>query len=386
MAKAKKSAKINLLADNDSIMDEDKRKHQKLKPYLVMECLMQETDEEHPMSSYDIAAYVLDNFGIDAERRSVLDDIREINYLLYMLEHNCDIVEAVEDLDSGDYDDEKYILFESGKDGGYYINKRRHNISEEEIRLLAECVYASRFIDDKTAERLIEIIRTLTNRRLAQSIKHDLPLLSRPRTTNQDVFKNIRKINDAMKWNEIGYHHTPEKITFRYQKHCINDINKTVDRRNGERYKVSPFKLMIDDGRYYLLAFDDKSQEMRTYRVDRMADIRFTGETRDGEEEYKSESMKEYSLHVFGMFAGRRERVTLQFDDCLLDSVIDRFGRKGIMYSHSDDGCFTIKPEIDISDQFFGWLCGFGDKVKILEPDTVRQEFTEFIDRIRSIY
>lgn len=303
-----------------------------------------------------------------------------------MLENDLDIDSAIEDIDSGEFDDDKFILFDARKDGGYYVNKRRHNITEEDIRLLAECIYASRFVDDKKAERLIDIIRTLTNKRTARSIKHDLPLQSRPRTTNQDVFKNIRKINDAMKWNEIGYHHTPEKITFRYQKYCINDINKAVDRRNGERYKVSPFKLMIDDGNYYLLAFDDKSQEMRTYRVDRMTDIRFTGENRDGEEEYKAESTKDYSLHVFGMFSGKRERVTLQFDDSLLNAVIDRFGRKGIMYSHSDENSFTVQPEVAVSSAFFAWLCGFGNKAKIVGPDFVIEEFTAYLDKIRSMY
>lgn len=386
MATNKKGMTKKSTRDIDSTSDGEKRERKKLKTFLVLECLMQETDEEHPKSSYDIAEYIAENYGIEAEHRSILNDIKELNYLLYMLENGYDINTTVEDIDSGDYDDEKFILFDAGKNGGYYLNKRRYNITEEEIRLLAECVYASRFIDDKKAGRLIDIIRTLTNKRIGQSIKHDLPLQSRPRTTNQDVFKNVCRINDAMKWTEIGYHHTPEKITFRYQKYCINDISKTVDRRNGERYKVSPFKLLIDDGNYYLLAFDDKSQEMRTYRVDRMTDIRYTGETRDGEEVFKVESAKDYSLHVFGMFSGRRERVKLQFEDSLLDAVIDRFSRKGIMYSHLEEGCFTITPEIDISEQFFAWLCGFGNKVKIIGPESVREEFREYLDKIREMY
>ena len=55
---------------------------------------------------------------------------------------------------------------------------------------------------------------------------------------------------------------------------------------------LSPFQLLINDGNYYLLAFDDYSQEMRTYRVDRMKDIRFTGEPRDGEEVFKQIDLK----------------------------------------------------------------------------------------------
>ena len=47
----------------------------------------------------------------------------------------------------------------------------------------------------------------------------------------------------------------------------------SAERRKGDRYTISPFQLFINDGNYYLLAFDDRYQEMRTYRVDRMKDI-----------------------------------------------------------------------------------------------------------------
>lgn len=68
--------------------DDSKREHKKLKTFLVLECLMQETDEEHPKSSYDIAEYIIEHYGIEAEHRSILNDIKELNYLLYMLENS----------------------------------------------------------------------------------------------------------------------------------------------------------------------------------------------------------------------------------------------------------------------------------------------------------
>lgn len=344
---------------------------------------MQNTDERNPTKIDDIIAY-LDGFGIRAERTSVKNDIDEINFALYMLEEGCTVDVAVDDL-SGDFSGDKFIQTTPNR-REFFVSRRRHDISEENVRLLAECVYAARFIDDKTAKELIDIACSLINCHSALRIKHDFPLLSKPRTLNKDTIRNLSTINFAMSPGLKGSGDAPQKITFRYQKHCINDIYNTVDRRNGATYKVSPYKILIDDGNFYLLAFDDRSQEMRTYRVDRMKSVNLTNEPRDGEDVFNEESIKDYSLRVFGMFSGERQNVTLLFDDCLLDAVIDRFGRKGIAYSRYDDEHFTISPEIEISDQFFAWICRFGDMVKILEPEAVKTDFKEYLDRIRSLY
>ena len=161
-----------------------------------------------------------------------------------------------------------------------------------------------------------------------------------------------------------------------------------VDRRKGALYKVSPYRLLINDGNYYLLAFDDRSQEMRTYRVDRMKGVTLTGEPRDGEEEYAelAKDIGNYTQRVFGMFSGKRVRLTLRFVNSLLDTAIDRFGTKGLNYSKVDENHFTVNPEVELSDQFFGWLCGFGNKVKMIAPDFAIEDFTAYLDKIRTVY
>ena len=58
--------------------------------------------------------------------------------------------------------------------------------------------------------------------------------------------------------------HEPEKTTFNYQKYCIEGVSKTLDRRKGNTCNVSPHRLLINDGHYYLLAFDDRVQAKST--------------------------------------------------------------------------------------------------------------------------
>ena len=56
-----------------------RKEGQKLKPYLVMQCLLKKTDESHVLAAEDIISYLQGTCGIDAERRSIYRDIKEIN-------------------------------------------------------------------------------------------------------------------------------------------------------------------------------------------------------------------------------------------------------------------------------------------------------------------
>ena len=154
------------------------------------------------------------------------------------------------------------------------------------------------------------------------------------------------------------------------------------------KYTVSPYKLLINDGNYYLLAFDDYAQDMRTYRVDRMKGVALTGDPREGKEAFAAIDLKTYTKRVFSMFGGKQERVTIRFINPLLDAVVDRFGndKSSVQYAKVDDSHFSVTTQVEISDQFFGWVLGFGKKAKILEPASVVDKFAAYLDKVREMY
>ena len=200
---------------------------------------------------------------------------------------------------------------------------------------------------------------------------------------NPDVLNNIEKIDAAMsKENK----HVPEKISFKYLKYSISNLNQQVERRHGSRYEVSPYALLINDGNYYLLAYNDYIKGLRTYRVDRMKDVKLLGIEREGKEVFNKINLKNYTQRVFSMFGGEQERITIQFINSLLDAVVDRFGKKGMLYNVVDDKHFSITAPVEISDQFYGWVLGFGNKAKILKSQKVVDGFTEYLDKIRKTY
>ncbi len=179
----------------------------------------------------------------------------------------------------------------------------------------------------------------------------------------------------------------PQKISFKYLKYTIQDKATQVERHGGATYKVSPYKLLINEGNYYLLAYDDKSQDMRTYRVDRMKEVKALDEPREGAEAYAAIDIETYTRRVFSMYGGPQKRVSVRFINPLLDTAIERFGTAPDVYYRSDgDTHFVVTADVEISDQFFSWVCGFRDRAKILNPPEVVEGMQKFLADIAGRY
>jgi len=70
----------------------------------------------------------------------------------------------------------------------------------------------------------------------------------------------------------------------------------------------------------------------------------------------------------------------------LLDAAVDRFGTKGVVYQRVDDAHFEVTVTVDVSAQFFAWLCGFGASVKIMAPESVVEKYKKHLDKVREMY
>ena len=368
------------------MMAKGKQSDQKMKPYLVYEYLMRYSDANHVVSANELVGY-LQECGISAERRSIYKDIEEINKALLLTQRDgygiprAETVEEAEELLQDDK--EKTIIYDAHRKG-FYVRKRHYKV--DDIRLLAECVYSAKFIDEKRAKRLANVVCDLVSEHHAEDIKRDAFLVDRVKTDNTEIYEIVSKINAAMSRKRNKKAHVPEKIRFKYLKYTIQNGVKRVERRRGEWYIVSPYKLLISDGFYYLIGYDEKMKMILNYRIDRIKDVELIGEARSGEEEFKALDMESYLNEHFSMYHGNKEHVTLRAVNVLLDSFIDRFGTRNVIYTTDDERHFTARVSVSVSEQFYGWLCGLGSKVRIESPASVSEDFKAYLSKIQRLY
>ena len=360
-----------------------KRPHQKYKSFAVLQYLLKNSDEDHVVSAKAIVEDIADEFGIEAERRSVYEDIKEINRVLLMLDKGCTIEEAVELLENDRSDKLKAIVYDEHRKG-FYV--RRRSVNFYDLRLMAECIYASKFINEGHAKRLVNTICSFGSDYYGDQIRHDAFLVDRVKTNSKTVLRNISIIRSAMSPTKDGAAHTPEKIRFKYLQHSINDVKNEVERRQGKPYIVNPFCLMINEGNYYLLTIDDKTKKPRPYRVDRMKYVEPTGIERECEEEFKKIDMKVFARRTFSMFSGNTTLVEIHFLFLLLDTMVERFGTEGVTYSKIDDKFYSLSAFVDVSEQFYGWLLGFGRRVKLVGNEEAVKKFNAYLTKIYKEY
>ena len=348
-----------------------KGKGQKYKSLLVWDILQKRTDDSHAIQLKEIVEH-LKMYGITAERHSIKRDIDDI---LLLLNKDMDI-----DLDEYGIEERALLGYEVEYDAaqhGYKVSRRPYDF--EELRLLAECVRASKFISKSQEEHLLAAIENLCSDYQIEELQNEVYLVGRNKTTNKHIMSTMLTINQAIRQNR--------KITFRYQKYTIRDRTQQVDRRGGATYKISPFKLIINDGYYYVLAWNSKKNTTITYRLDRMKGVDIDDEPREGGVEFAKINMKAYTQQHFGMFSGEKKTVSLRFTNNLLDTMVDRFGTASdVFYRPDGDRHFVVTTEIAISDQFYGWLCGFRKMAKIVSPPDVVSDFQNFLDDIYGRY
>ena len=84
------------------------------------------------------------------------------------------------------------------------------------------------------------------------------------------------------------------------------------------------------------------------------------------------------------MYGGELCNVRLSCDKSLAGVVIDRFGTDIVIANHGERFEFTVK--VMISPTFYSWVLGFGNKVKVVSPDYVRDRVTEIAHEVVAAY
>ncbi len=348
-----------------------KKEGQKFKSLLVWNILLKKTDENHALQIKEIKEF-LEFYGITAERHSIKRDIDDILALVNR--------EYEMDLDDLGMEERELLGYEVEYDAaqhGYKVSRRPYDF--EELRLLAECVRSTKFISKSQEEHLLAAIENLCSDYQIEELKSEVYLVGRNKTANKSVMGNMLKINQAIRENK--------QISFRYQKYTIQDRTQQVDRRRGAAYILSPFKLIINDGYYYLLSWNSKLKKPITFRLDRIKGVEVLDIEREGTVEFSKIDMRTYSQQHFGMFSGETKRVSLRFVNGLLDTAVDRFGTGAeVFYRPDDDKHFIVTADVAISNQFYGWISGFRKAAKIVGPPEVIEDFHNFLDDIYGRY
>lgn len=326
-----------------------KHANQKVKLLCLLEMLKSRTDEKHDITMEEIIEELYKKHQIDAERKSIYDDI------------SC--------LREFGYD----IVMRKSKHTGYALAGREFQLAE--LKLLVDAVQSSKFITQRKSNDLIKKLAGMTSKYEARELEREIHVKNRVKTMNESIYYNVDTLHNAINNNK--------QISFQYTQWNINKELKL--KKDGKDYIVSPWELTWDDENYYMVAFDAESNLIKHYRVDKIKKINLLKNDRLGKEHFKNFNIADYSKKTFGMFGGYAKKVTIKFPNNMIGPIIDRFG-KGIIVEKLKNESFCIKTDIVVSNQFYGWLAGLGTGVKILEPIDIVNDYKKYLKSLLKEY
>lgn len=317
---------------------------QKLKLLCVHQILKEDTDENHPINRVQITERLEQRYGIVAERKGIYKDISTIETFLDL------------ERDGGS---ERLDIDETTNPRLYRLKDRLFSLSE--LKMLIDIVQSSQVVSAQESSKLVAKLKSLTSKYQRKSLISVLQPGSRIKTSaatkkildqlNQAIIGNCKISCDYFMWD--------------YQR-------RQILKNTSGKYILSPWELVYDDGKYYLVAYKEPIEEgkspIRHFRIDKLKNIRILeGQARIGEEDYKKLGTDKYDTKMFGMFMGKDRKVHMLCDNWVANPLVDRFGKDVLMLKRNDKQ-FEAIVTVSTSTQFYAWIIGLGDAITITEP------------------
>lgn len=313
---------------------------QKAKLLRLYEILTQNSDEKHPLTSDELCERLV-ALGISCDKRTLRRDMQTLNDQGYEV-MGCMI----------------------GHKKAYYIEDR--NFCVPELKILIDAVQAASFITEKKTKELIAKIAFLGGAVRSEILRSNLVRFNTHKHTNESIYYNVGTLEEAIL--------EKKKASFFYFD--LNENGERVYRKDKWRYTVYPLALIFVDDNYYLMTYHSKKGSIVNYRVDRMEQVKKEEDLMSDEALAKMSEITEYTEQAFLMYSGDKETVTLEFDDCLIGVICDRFGEETKMI-RTGEHTIVATVSVQISPTFWGWLFQFAGKMKILSPASVADKYRE---------
>ena len=230
-----------------------------------------------------------------------------------------------------------------GRSPGWFIGSREFELPE--LKLLMDAVQSSRFITQKKSDALIRKLEGLASIHQARQLQRQVYVSGRIKVMNESIYYNVDRLHGALS---------------------------------------APYGLIWDNENYYLVAFDHVNQEMRHYRVDKMADIVVTNLPRSGQEQYPNFQVASYGQKHFAMYSGKEMTVTLRGRQSMAGVVWDRFGQDIILVPDGESH-FRVTLSLVMSPQFLGWLFAL-DGIELVAPQEAVDLYRQRLVSIQAAY
>lgn len=315
----------------------------------ILKILQENTDENHTLTYADIGERLYSGFGIEIERKTIASSIDILS------EHGYDIVKC-------------------GKKG-LYLGERDYE--DGELLFLIDAIYSSNSMPTKYAKDLVLKLTQNYSRFKKKKFNHLEKFDDGTKTDNKQIFYTIEVLNDAIEQKK--------KVEFQYGAY---DTNKRLKLKgDGKVYKINPYFMVNNRGKYYLVCNYDKYDDISNYKIECIANIKVLDEDvkpielASGKEKF---SIKDYMKEHVYMVSGKTIEAAVKIEnEDRVNDFVDWFGKD--VYFSKENGFVVANLKVN-EEALVYWSLQYGEHVEILKPLETREKIKSIIENMLKKY
>lgn len=301
---------------------------------LVLKILEEYTDDNHYLTQPQIATKISQLYGIDLERKAIGSSLQLLEELDY------DIVK--------------------GPKGGFALLSRTFDPSEASF--LIDAIFSSKSINGKEAKRMAEEVSSCFSKYQRKDYSYIYKSNEINRSKNETTLYNVSIINEAISKGK--------RVGFQYLTYDKN--GNEIYRNDGYEYIVSPYYLINNYGRYYLLCnYREKYRPLQLFRIDKMANIVIKDDWPIKQLKDLKDGPKDFSIakylneHVYLFNEEVIDAKIILDGEWAIEIVKDWFGDNAKIHFKDEKIIATIKGD---EKALYYWIMQYSDCVTVLSP------------------
>ena len=323
--------------------------NKKLSPLCILKILKESSDENHPLKQEQIIQKLENRFGLKLERKSVgatIDSLMDFGFDVVKTRNGC------------------------------YLGEREFEKSE--ISYLVDAVFSSKSIDSaharKLSQKLSNFLSEYERRRYKYIYKSDQIV----RTDQKQLFYTIDVLNEAI---ENG-----KQVEFNYNRFYFDKVKS--EKKKQKRYKINPYFMINNQGRYYLVCNLDYFNDIANYKIELISNIKILDSPVKPITKLKNcengVDMAEYANQNIYMFNKKTVDVTLKvLSEYSAEYVAEWFGKNARFYMKDS----ILYADVKVNEQaLIYWCLQYGETIELISPKETRDEVIKRINTMKNNY
>ena len=166
------------------------------------------------------------------------------------------------------------------------------------------------------------------------------------------------------------------EVTFDYRKPGMEE---------AERRQVRPYHLANRENLWFVIAYDVKRGELRTFALPRMSKVKLTPARFTRPEDFSPEAFFAKALGAFG--GSRLIRIVLRFTArAAADRVRDREWHESQVVRDLPDGLAEVTLTLGALEEIERWVLSWGADVEVIEPVELRERLRRVGEALQRQY